>query len=147
MSSDDTGTVTGGGVGGGGGGDHDGEGLAQRLIGEIAQVRAELARAHAGLDRLERRRAVERAVIDAQARDVQAAADAAEQRLGSAPGADVTAVVRALRRDRPGLFAPGAHGAGAERGEQAELARLRAAAASGDRASLLLYLRARRSKQ
>jgi|GEM_PF-2264202 len=147
-------------IGGGGG-----EGLAQQLIGELSQLRGEMAQAKAAIARAERRQMTERALMDAQCRDVRAAADAVEQRVGTtAEGPDaarqIAAAVEAVRRERPGLFAPvtpaGLGGFGAIRGVHESgagdtstaptLAILRERAQGGDRASLLLYLKARRSR-
>ena len=123
----------------------DGEGLAQKLIGELAQVKAELRRAQEAIGGVERRRTVERAAVEAQARDVQAAADAIEQRL-SAGATDVAQALREIKRERPGLFGVPAR-AGVEGGDGAvSLTALRERARTGDRASLLLYLQARREK-
>lgn len=137
-------------TGGASEGAQGGEGLAQQLINELGQMRQELSKAKAAIDRAERRRTVERAAIDAQARDIQAAADAIEQRVSG--GAEVSQAVRDAKRDRPGLFAPSgprliAGEVGAGTGESPTLAILRERASTGDRASLLLYLRARREKR
>jgi hypothetical protein len=160
MSGDERGVDASGGDGG--------EGLAQRLIGELGQVRAELAEAKAAIAKGERRALAERAVVDAQARDVRAALEAVEQRLAVAGGGGgngdgdlsrrIAQAVEGVKRERPGLFAPsgpaglraggvGAGGLGASgEGAVPTLAVLRERAQGGDRASLLLYLKARRSR-
>ena len=121
--------------------DKSGEGLAQKLIGEIGQLRQELSKAQEAIRKVESRRGVERAVGEAQARDVQAAADAVEQRL-NAGAADVGQALREIRRERPGLFGS----AEVKASEHVNIEQLRERARGGDRASLLLYLRARREK-
>lgn len=121
--------------------DKSGEGLAQKLIGEIGQLRQELSKAQDAIRKVESRRGVERAVGEAQARDVQAAADAVEQRL-NAGAADVGQALREIRRERPGLFG----GAEVKASEHVNIEQLRERARGGDRASLLLYLRVRREK-
>jgi hypothetical protein len=142
------GGAAGGAGGGAGGGSEGGEGLAQKLIGEIDALRGELRKAQGAIQRAEQRQRLERAAIDASARDVLAAADALEQRIASGGGAvDVSQAVRELKRERPGLFAPtrsqgAAEGPGGEGSENLEV--LRERARGGDRASLLLYLQARR---
>ncbi|MCU0688351.1 MAG: hypothetical protein MUE97_01215 [Phycisphaerales bacterium] len=148
---DDAGGLGGAGAGAGGGahgGGEGGEGLAQRLIGEIDALRGELRKAQGAIQRAEQRQRLERAAIDASARDVLAAADALEQRIASGGGTvDVSQAVRELKRERPGLFgasrsAGAQEGTGGEGSENLEV--LRERARSGDRASLLLYLQARR---
>ncbi len=123
----------------------DGEGLAQRLIEQVAALQQRI-------DKAERRNRIERALADAQATDIPAAADEIEQ--GDTGGGDLAAIVRTLKRAKPGLFAPPASAArGATELPAVDPPRtdphlmvLREKAARGDRASLLLYLRARRSK-
>ncbi|MDP1663410.1 MAG: hypothetical protein Q8L55_15980 [Phycisphaerales bacterium] len=123
----------------------DGEGLAQRLIEQVAALQQRI-------DKAERRIRIERALADAQATDIPAAADEIEQ--GDTGAGDLAAVVRTLKRTKPGLFVPHATAArGAAELPAADPPRtdphlmvLREKAAKGDRASLLLYLRARRSK-
>ncbi|MFT3687063.1 MAG: hypothetical protein QM783_19430 [Phycisphaerales bacterium] len=103
------------------------------------------------LDKAERRTRIERALADAQATDIHAAADELEHETETD---DLPGAVRRLKRKNPGLFAqpsdapspanlpqPG----GTQRPDQ-HLTILREKARQGDRASLLLYLRARRDK-
>ncbi|HYC99841.1 MAG TPA: hypothetical protein VEB22_01320 [Phycisphaerales bacterium] len=126
---------------------HDGEGLAQRLIDQVAALQKRI-------DRADRRQRIERALADAQAVDVPSAADELEQEGGDNP--DIAALVRTLKRSKPAFFAPGGpapHASAAAlpaadppRVDQ-HLTVLREKAARGDRASLLLYLRARRSRE
>lgn len=125
----------------------DGEGLAQRLIDQVAALQKRI-------DKADRRIRIERALADAQAADVQAAADELEQEATADPAGDLPALVRKLKRNKPGYFkALSAPGEGATTLPAAEPPRsdpqlmvLRDKARKGDRASLLLYLRARRSK-
>ncbi|HZW07143.1 MAG TPA: hypothetical protein VFF65_08460 [Phycisphaerales bacterium] len=124
-----------------------GESLAQRLIDQVAALQKRI-------DRADRRQRIERALADAQAVDVPTAADEIEQEGGDNP--DIAALVRTLKRTRPAFFATAGaatHGAAAAippldapRADQ-HLIALREKAARGDRASLLLYLRARRSRE
>jgi hypothetical protein len=125
----------------------DGEGLAQRLLDQVASLQQRI-------DKAERRVRIERALADAQAADVQAAADELEHDAGGAD-ADLPALVRKLKRTKPGLFtapttsrdnATTAPAPNAPPPDQ-HLTILREKARTGDRASLLLYLRARRSKE
>jgi len=127
----------------------DGEGLAQRLIEQVNALQKRI-------DKAERRIRIERALADAQAADVQAAADEIEHDDGGATDPDITSIVRRLKRQKPGLFkSPSDAAAGSPanitsfpQGQRPEphLTILREKARQGDRASLLLYLRARRDK-
>lgn len=123
----------------------DGEGLAQRLIEQVSALQQRI-------DKAERRVRVERALADAQAADVQAAADEIE--LDAGVETDLAAAVRRLKRSKPGLFRQHGEIGGSvaavipnqpARPDQ-HLTILREQARKGDRASLLLYLRARRDK-
>ena len=125
----------------------DGEGLAQRLIDQVNALQQRI-------DKAERRIRIERALADAQAADIQAAADEIEHDAvgGQGADADLAGIVRRLKRNKPGLFKSPGDNAGAtnlpaqqQRPEQ-HLTVLREKARQGDRASLLLYLRARRDK-
>ncbi|MBY0308430.1 MAG: hypothetical protein K2Q09_06785, partial [Phycisphaerales bacterium] len=98
----------------------------------------------------ERRARIERALMDAQATDLHAAADELEHDASADP--DIAGAVRRLKRKSPGLFAqppdapsPASLPAQPPRPDQS-LTILREKARQGDRASLLLYLRARRDK-
>lgn len=123
---------------------NDGEGLAQRLLDQLDALSKRV-------DKAERRVRIERALADAQAADIQAAADEIEHEAQTE--ADLGALVRRLKRSKPGLFrsageAPSAAGLPAPSSPRADqgLVVLREKARQGDRASLLLYLRARREK-
>lgn len=123
-----------------------GEGLAQRLIDQVAQLQQRI-------DKADRRRRIERALADAQAVDIPAAADELEADDGGE--SDLASMVRRLKRAKPGFFAATGEGAPSAASLPAaspprpdqHLMVLRDKARSGDRASLLLYLRARRSKE
>lgn len=124
-----------------------GEGLTQRLLDQIASLQRRI-------DKAERRTRIERALADAQATDLHAAADELENETTSEQETDLPAAVRRLKRKNPGLFAPSGDAPspanlpaqqGGPRPDQ-HLTILRERARQGDRASLLLYLRARRDK-
>jgi hypothetical protein len=124
--------------------DDTGEGLAQQLINRLGEVEAELTKAKAAIAKAERRRAVERALAGQQVKDITVAADLIEETGDTAT--DPQQLARELRRNKPGLFKAGLTGATttqATTGNQ-QLVVLRERARQGDRASLLLYLRARR---
>jgi hypothetical protein len=123
----------------------DGEGLAQRLIDQVNALQQRI-------DKAERRIRIERALADAQAADVQAAADEIEHDATQAAESDLAGVVRRLKRTKPGLFKSPTEVGGAtnlpaqQPRPEHHLTVLREKARQGDRASLLLYLRARRDK-
>lgn len=123
----------------------DGEGLAQRLIDQVNALQQRI-------DKADRRIRIERALADAQAADVQAAADEIEHDATQVAESDLAGVVRRLKRNKPGLFKSPGESAGAtnlpaqQPRPEHHLTVLREQARKGDRASLLLYLRARRDK-
>jgi len=125
-----------------------GEGLAQRLIEQVTRLQDRI-------DKADRRRRIERALADAQATDVAAAADELEHDDRAGAETDLASMVRKLKRTKPGFFAapgenvpnPAALPAAAPPRPDQHLMLLRDRARSGDKASLLLYLRARRTKE
>lgn len=123
---------------------------ADELREALAEARGELDALRAALDAAERRRAIERALIEADVIDLETAmllADAAVQRTEGP--ADIAGAVADLRRRKPFLFAQRAPRSAAmapRSGPPDRLAATREAAAStGDRGALLRYLRQRRS--
>ncbi len=124
---------------------------AEDLAARLEQTEATLTQTREALDAAERRREIDRQLAEADALDLETARLMTEAALSAMDEADVAAAIADLRERKPFLFAragapwrartapaaPGADGdclsAIAER-----------AAASGDRASLIEYLRARR---
>lgn len=125
----------------------DGEGLAQELINRLGTLEGQLKKAHLAIAKVERRRSIERLLAGQQVKDVFAAADLIE-REDTGEG-EVSQLVKDLRRSKPGLFKGEPSGTSVPTGEglrDPQLVVLRERARQGDRASLLLYLRARRDK-
>lgn len=117
-----------------------------RVEEELAGLRAALAACRAALDQAERRHEIELALLRADALDMETARVMTEALVAQMSEPDVARAVEDLRRRKPFLFrakrppagmgAPGAVGSGV--GGEAN------AAARGDRAALLRFLRARR---
>lgn len=125
------------------------DGAASPAPDRVGELEKELAGAKAALVESERRRAVQTALIDARAVDVDAAGVLVEQALGGEGKVSIDQAVRDLKRRKPHLFISGSHAAGAMGAHVqpatsgiADLAE--SAAATGDRRRLLRYLRARR---
>lgn len=120
---------------------------------EAKELRATLERAREALDASERRRRIDQELFEAGTRDVETARLLTEAAVSRMPGADVSAVVRDLRKHKPYLFrreplrlaGSPAMEASPARGEPLESAAA-AARASGDRDALMRYLRARRGE-
>jgi hypothetical protein len=117
-----------------------------RVEEELAGLRAALAACRAALDQAERRHEIELALLRADALDMETARVMTEALVASMAEPDVARAVEDLRRRKPFLFrakrAPGASaGLGAPGGGVTTETN---AAARGDRAALLRFLRARR---
>jgi hypothetical protein len=121
------------------------------LRSELAEAQSALAQTRLALEAVERRRALERAVADQGAIDLDAAVLLAEPLLAAAAGGQRSPVEAAaeLRRTRPLLFRPpparrtSAMAGEVERAPALDEAALRARE-TGDRRALLRYLRLRR---
>lgn len=122
-------------------------GLAER----ISALEAQLAQAHEALDASERQRSIDLALVEADAVDVETARLLTEIAVLEMDEPDVRLAVADLRERKPFLFrrsrragvsAMGIGGAGG--GGDALEAAAETALATGDRASLLAYLRMRR---
>lgn len=122
--------------------------LEERLSG----VRGELERTREALDSAERRRQIDLLLIEAEARDLEAARLLTEAAVAQMDEVDVEAAVSELRRRKPYLFRSvdrgGSPGGRSQRyrggaGDQLDEAAAEAAV-SGNRRDLLRYLRLRR---
>ena len=128
---------------------------ASALLERIAALEAQLSQAHEALDASERQRAIDLALIESDAVDVETARLLTEIAVTQMDEPDVALAVSELKLRKPFLFRRGRSGgvsamgalgpvdhAGSVNGleEAAE-----AAMASGDRSSLLTYLRMRRA--
>lgn len=121
----------------------------ESLQAKVDELSATLAQTREALDGAERRHAIDLELIRGEAIDLETARLLTQASVTQMKDADASAVVADLRRRKPFLFrrpggragegamAPHAGGSGA-----ADSAR--EAAATGDRAALLRYLRARR---
>ncbi|MEM9558995.1 MAG: hypothetical protein AAF995_01715 [Planctomycetota bacterium] len=138
---------------------------AAELEARVAELEGELASAVASCEAAERRREIDRSLVEAGTIDLEAAALLAEAELSRMAEPDSAVAVDELRRSRPYLFSPGERG-GARSGvgrlagattsaATGEAGDARASAAalggladearlSGDRRALLRYLRQRR---
>ena len=146
-----------------GGGEESGavEHAATTLGARISALEAQLEQAHEALDASERRRTIDLALIEADAVDVETARLLTEIAVLQMDEPDVLLAVSELRERKPFLFrrarasggpafgAMGELGAGAALGRGGAAGGLEGAAeaalATGDRASLLAYLRMRRA--
>lgn len=122
----------------------------------LTDARRELDSLRAALDSAERRRAVERALLEADAIDLETAtlltesAVAQKSSAGAPTDADIGAAVTDLRRRKPFLFARRAPRTSTMAPSPTNpnantLALTRDQAAAGDRSALLRYLKLRRS--
>lgn len=117
----------------------------------LAEARRELDTLKAALDTAERRRAIERALLEADAIDLETASLLTETAIASAATPDIPATIADLRRRKPFLFArraarPTAMAPSTPLPAPDPLAASRqAAATTGDRTALLRYLKLRRS--
>lgn len=135
------------------GSDDDTGGCEQRARSaeeKLAAIEAELAAAREALDASERRRAIDMALIEADAIDLESTRLLTEMAVSQMSDKDVALAVSDLRRRKPFLFRErsaftlgAAMGAGAEPASPADAARHEAK--TGDRRALLKYLRARRA--
>lgn len=121
----------------------------QEASGRVAELEAALGRAREALDHAERRHAIDLELIRAGVVDMDVARLMTELAVAGMEKADVAHAVSDLRRRKPFLFrrgtSPGVMAPLAEAlgGERESLAR--EAAETGDRRTLLRYLRARRA--
>jgi len=120
----------------------------------VVALERSLHEAQSALAASERRRSLERALLEAGAVDLDAAIAVAERVSGDDDeGADAAQTVAALRRSKPFLFRDTSRVSGAAMSARAPAGRPGAeraadeAAATGDRASLLRYMRARRGEE
>lgn len=117
---------------------------------KVAELEGRLAQAREALDAVERRHAIDMALVEADAIDLESARLLTELAVSQMSEKDVGLAVSDLRRRKPFLFrersgatlgaAMGAHVAPPNLAEAA-----RDEAKSGDRRALLKYLRARRA--
>ena len=122
------------------------------LLAEVAQLRRELADAKSAAEKAARRTAIERALTDAGAIDLEITTPLVEEALGGMDEADVGEAVRAVRDSKGFLFRRAASAGvksaamAGESGRGVGLEDLAGdARSSGDRGDLLRYLQARRS--
>ncbi len=116
---------------------------------QLAHAQQELARAREALDASERRRRIERELTQEGVIDLETAVLLADATIGANPDADVRAAVQDIKRRKPFLFRFAPRPASmAPRETHNPAAALESAArqarASGDRGSLLSYLRLKR---
>ena len=115
---------------------------------QLAEAQANLATAREALDASERRRQVERALIEADTLDLEAASMLTEAAVARMSEPDVAAAVADLQRARPHLFRrrTSLGGAMSEHVDPpGAIERAARAASTGDRRALLSYLRLRRA--
>jgi hypothetical protein len=117
---------------------------------KVAELERQLATAREALDASERRRAIDLALVEADAVDLETARLLTEMAVAQMDEKDVALAVGDLRRrkpflfrERPSLSLGAAMGAAGEPASPADTARDEAR--SGDRRALLKYLRARRT--
>lgn len=135
----------------------DAETRAGALQDRVRELEQTLAQTREALDAVERRGEIDRALVRAEAVDLETARLLTELAVREMDGADVEAAVAELRRRKPFLFRNGVRGrtgsvgaamsgrtpqAGSDGQRLVEAAE--AAARAGDRGALLRYLRARR---
>ena len=121
--------------------------LAERVI----ELEGELSAAKSTLETRDRDAAIEEIVEASGAIEPESVRALVERALASDPGLGVEGAMACVRERKPVLFrdrsARGSvMGAGVKRAADAGLAAARVAAADGDRASLLRYLRLRREQ-
>lgn len=132
------------------------------LEGKVNELVGTLARTREALDAAERRHQIDLALVEADAVDLETARLLTEVAVGQMDDRDVELAVRELRQRKPFLFKGGAKAGsgparasrhvgamGARSAAQAPAALknfANEAAATGDRAALLRYLRARRGE-
>jgi hypothetical protein len=104
------------------------------LQSRIDDLERTLTEARASLDAVERRHAIDLALLEADAADLESARLLTEVAVAAMPARDIKAAVADLRARKPFLFRSDADSAADE------------AARTGDRRALLRYLRARRTK-
>jgi TolA-binding protein len=133
-----------------------GEGLAQELIEQVSQLKQQLQEASARIEAMRRSSELQRALVQQRCIDLASELELAEQADAKTPGAaPVSSVVDQVRKQAPGLFRSSSSLTAAisasvplgKAGEAAGLQHLINKARAGDRASLLLYLQARRDRQ
>lgn len=121
------------------------------LAGRVVELEGELTTAKETLEANEKRAAIDAAIAGAGAVDPETVRVLVERASLSEPGKNAAELVAALKERKPVLFREAARGASAmaarsARSSRAGLVAAREAAASGDRASLLRYLRLRREE-
>ncbi len=127
-----------------------GEARIQTPEEKVAELEAQLAAAREAIDASERRHAIDMALVEADAIDLESARLLTEMAVARMDEKDVALAVSDLRKRKPFLFRErgtvtlgAAMGATAGAAHPADAARDEAK--SGDRRALLKYLRARRS--
>jgi len=128
------------------------ESAADELRASLEQARAQIAEAHEALDSCETRRAIDAALFETDALDLETARLMTEAAVAQMPERDVAAAIEELRRSKPFLFRAGSRGAPvstqsarADAPAGIDLSgALEEAAVTGDRAALLRYLRLKR---
>lgn len=117
---------------------------------KLVEVEKQLGQTRSSLDAAERRRQIERELVQADAIDLESATLLTEAAIGAMNAPDVALAVKDLRKRKPFLFrgaSPRAPAmAGAPRGAPDDLGRAADEARTvGDRAALLRYLRLKRA--
>lgn len=117
---------------------------------KLVEVEKQLGQTRSSLDAAERRRQIERELVQADAIDLESATLLTEAAIGAMSAPDVSLAVKDLRKRKPFLFratSPRAPAmAGTPRGAPDDLGRAAEEARNaGDRAALLRYLRLKRA--
>lgn len=128
------------------------ESAADELRASLEQARAQIAEANEALNSCETKRAIDAALFETDALDLETARLMTEAAVAQMPERDVAAAIDELRRSKPFLFrsaSPGApvstQSARADAAAGIDLSgALEEAAVTGDRAALLRYLRLKR---
>lgn len=122
---------------------------ASSLETQVVRLQSELDQSRAALSQADRLHAVDMALTQAGAVDLETARLLAHRQMNESPDISTDELVASLTRAKPYLFAPVrvSHSAMSPRIDDAQAALCDAAdraSRTGDRASLLAYLRARR---
>ncbi|MEC9372665.1 MAG: hypothetical protein VYC34_02435 [Planctomycetota bacterium] len=127
-------------------------GGANAALAKISELEEALSTAQSALERSERSRSLEVALLQAETIDLETARLVSESVLEQMKEGDAAAAVAEVKRRKPHLFrqkapSPSAAMSPAAEGEGGALrAAAEQAAASGDRTSVLRYLRLKRTK-
>lgn len=123
------------------------EARAAQLSERVSELESTLAQTREALDAVERRQRIDRALMEADAHDLESARLLTEVALGAGEDTEIDAAVADLRRRKPFLFrSRSARAAPAsQRATDALSTAAEHAARTGDRRALLRYLELRRT--